>query len=325
MQHFSRTTLHDCYNAWLKLRPSLFVVEPTNRCNLTCEMCPSHGSHRTAKSRAVGDMAVSLHQLLIDTIAATVKRGTIIAHGAGEPLLHPEFPQLLENINRHQNLNTAFLTNGILFDQDWANLVIGMRIASIGFSLNGITRETYQAVCGVDRFDQVLANLRGFLAARSAAPQSVRPRVILQIVKTPLIITYLEAFLEEWVRQVDEIIILTRRTADGRRLEGGVGFDSALPCHRLIESLTFNWQGQAHLCCEDWHGEHTVGRFPDNTLPDIITALRKRLILHRTWRKNKIELCRNCVAGMERRVTKSVAKGRIELESALWRKIRRGP
>jgi len=312
---------------WLRWTPRIFVIESTNRCNLKCRMCPAHGDGSDINSRPLGFIDPVLHKKVIDQLSQSISHGVVVAHGAGEPLMHPQFLTLLETIRRTGNLDIAFLTNGVLMNQDTALQILKIGIQDIGFSLNGLTREMYHQVCGIDAWPMVQTNIQAFidLVNSEFGPHNPkRPRVRIQIVAPNDQPDQVNQFVEKWLPLVDEIVIQEERDPSGRQFANDNrcrASGSSSPCHRLAQPLTVNWQGKTHLCCEDWKGNVILGDFTQQPYSEILSALRRRLIQHRTFRKNSIPICRNCVAPLERHFTQKRLSDRTILESPLWKKI----
>ena len=328
-----RTKLNWLHTAWIRSQPSIFVIESTNRCNLACRMCPMHGEgNPEIIRREQGNMDVDRHRQLIDRIAQTVHSGTIILHGAGEPLLHPAFPELLANVRRHSHLRIAFLTNAVRLDADMAARLIDLNVDEIGFSINGADRDTYYALTRTDRWNIVKENITAYLDRLSRSPRA-KTRTQMQIVETPETRHLIEEFVRDWVRRVDEVVVQIERDATGRAM-GGVAEGSVirtphrlriplLPCHRLAEPLTIAWNGNVHLCCEVWHGEHVLGNVFDEGLEVILLRQQEILKRHRTLRSGSIDVCGRCVAREEVRISTKRTGAVIEMTSPLWRRVRR--
>lgn len=63
--------------------PTVFYIEPTNDCNLSCIMCP-----RKKSRKEVGYMSFDLFRHVVDQLADR-NIAQLSLHLTGEPLLHP--------------------------------------------------------------------------------------------------------------------------------------------------------------------------------------------------------------------------------------------
>lgn len=82
-------------------------VEITNICNLNCSFCPKN-------ARAKKFMSVEEFEKIASIISPITN--TVSLHVMGEPLLHPNLPEIF-NICKKYNLNTHLTTNGTLLKQ----------------------------------------------------------------------------------------------------------------------------------------------------------------------------------------------------------------
>ena len=142
----------------------LVTLYLTDRCNSRCVTCDYWRHGRTNATRD------SVERLLPDL----AQLGTRVALlSGGEPLLHPEWQEIAALL-RDAGLDLWLLTSGL-------SLVKHARRASALFdsitvSLDGTCAATYQAIRGLDAFDNVCAGIRAAVACGS----TVGIRVTLQ-------------------------------------------------------------------------------------------------------------------------------------------------
>ncbi len=317
-------------NRWIRLAPHVFVVEPTNRCNLRCHMCPSHGTHpEISRSRDIGDMPVEQFQTVIQQISHWVgkRSGYIIVHGAGEPLMHPRYIDLLRIIRNAGNLRCGFLTNGVLFDPEISREIVSLGVSDIGFSLNGLDDTTYQSITGTTAWNKATDHLHQFLELLEKCPKPI-PFVRIQIVSSPETDHLLDAFLNTWLPRVNEIVIQIPRGPTGRTFEGNGGSGDTgrvdrFPCHRITVPMTIGWNGDVYLCCEDWHGEMVIGNVLRERLDEIQQKRRDLILTHRIVGSHAIPLCADCINRFEPHITRFTEHDREWIESPLWTRVRR--
>jgi len=88
--------------------PVLAHIIPTRRCNLACTYCNEYDDF--SKPVPTEEM-----KRRIDQLAAL---GTsIISFSGGEPLLHPDLPDLIAHIRHHGRL-AGMITNGFLLNEE---------------------------------------------------------------------------------------------------------------------------------------------------------------------------------------------------------------
>ena len=120
--------------------PRRLTIELTNICNLHCSYCLRDEDalyHSPANFLA----PEFLEKVILQ--ARAVMGVTNLTFTGGEPTLHPQFGRLLE-IGTANGLRIGFITNGWHFERIWpAVFAHRTSIASIGFSLDGATREAH--------------------------------------------------------------------------------------------------------------------------------------------------------------------------------------
>ncbi len=129
--------------------PRRLSIELTNICNLHCSYCLRDAEalyHSPANFLAPEFLEKVIKQ------AREVMALERLAFTGGEPTLHPQFADILE-LGEAYGLRTTFVTNGWHFERIWP-VVLAHRatIASIGFSVDGITRETHDRWRGEGSF-----------------------------------------------------------------------------------------------------------------------------------------------------------------------------
>lgn len=117
--------------------PPRVTVEFTNQCNFACGYCP-----RSIMSRTVGHMDLTFFQSLVPEIEAggcsVLKIG-----GLGEPVLHPEFAQMMEAL-RDSRMQVLLYTNGTLLRQVAPEQICRWNIHSIVLSIDGLDSNSFE-------------------------------------------------------------------------------------------------------------------------------------------------------------------------------------
>ena len=88
-------------------------IELTNRCNLTCVECPHRFMQRERQ-----DMSFQTVQAVIDKCIIPYKPGTLILHKDGEPLLHPDFEEIVKRFTEISDAKVDIYTNGTRLTKD---------------------------------------------------------------------------------------------------------------------------------------------------------------------------------------------------------------
>jgi organic radical activating enzyme len=94
----------------------IYQVELSSYCNMQCPYCPHPGMRREK-----GFMSEEVLDACIDRVRS--QRGTrIVLHHFGEPLLHPQLQQRLQQV-ASSGLSMQLSTNSLLLDRCWDTLI----------------------------------------------------------------------------------------------------------------------------------------------------------------------------------------------------------
>lgn len=137
-------------------RPLEFFVESSNACNLRCLMCNLSHNEDVKETPPV-----SLE--LIDRVTDFYP-GLLQAHlhGVGEPLLNRNLTEIIRRIRRAGGpVVVDFFTNAMLLDRSVSEALVDAGVDRIVFSIDGATKETYEAIHRGARWERLLKNLDG--------------------------------------------------------------------------------------------------------------------------------------------------------------------
>ena len=146
------TSTAACMPASSRVRKPIVVWNITRTCNLRCVHCYAD-SHA---ERYAGELSWEQCCAVIDDLA-DYKVNALLLSG-GEPLLHPQLPQILQRATE-KGLKVTISTNGTRITPDMARLFKDLGVAYVGISLDGIgaVHDKFRGVQGA--FDGAI---RGF-------------------------------------------------------------------------------------------------------------------------------------------------------------------
>lgn len=110
--------------------PRLIAFEMTAACNLKCVHCRAC----SLEQRAADELSTDECMKFFDDIAALPQKPVLIMTG-GEPLIRPDFFELLEYANRLQ-INKAVATNATMLDEKTANKLAKNGVTMVSVSLD---------------------------------------------------------------------------------------------------------------------------------------------------------------------------------------------
>ncbi len=171
---------------WILLLPRILSVVCTDGCcNLRCRMC-NGGQGKLAYLHAAEFAQILDHAPTAELV--------IFVAGDSEPLMNPEFPDLLRIVDEHC-ANANIVTNGhLLSDRLIETMIHSGQPFALNVSLDAALPATYRAIRGAD-LEQVLERLRRFTAARDTAGRAA-PQLSLLMVGMEDNIVELPRFVE---------------------------------------------------------------------------------------------------------------------------------
>ncbi len=283
--------------------PSFANYEPTNICNLACEMCPS-GKELLKRPRGIADMGI--YRKFITENRRTLTN--IMLHFQGEPLM---FQQLGEMISyaRQNRIYTMFSTNGQLLSQN-IDLIRNARPDHIIVSLDGFTDETYTKY----RVGGKVQNVFDGLEKLSQLPAKERPYIELQF----LVFSHNEheiPKLKDLKKKysIDKITLKSAQIYEISQVEflpenqkfsryavvenGNFKLKKELKnqCKRLIFGTVVCFDGRVVPCCFDKDADRELGNIASQSLQEIRNSKKYIDFVTKVFsNRNEISICNNC-------------------------------
>lgn len=146
--------------------PRKIQIEITNRCNLSCAMCP-----RTHFGQEYRDMDLYIFERILAKINSPME---IILTGWGEPLMHPDI-YIMAELCKRKALTVRMTTNGTLLTQEAAKRLVVTGIDSVI-----VSADSFQMAAGTDLRHQTASleeNIKNLIRVRQ---NKSKPQVVLQ-------------------------------------------------------------------------------------------------------------------------------------------------
>ena len=237
-------------------------LEVTNRCNLSCSMCPVNSS----LSRPVADMPLGTFQRIVD---GTPGLEMVLMYQWGESLLLKDFfDRVAYAVAR--GLRVWVTSNGTLLTEEVCRKIIVSGLERIMISVDGAS-EVHERIRGypLGRLREGVERLVR-VRDRSGAPLAIDVNMTVWE-ENEADVSRVRA---EWRDLVDRVQLIPRFTA-GRR---------TTPCRELWRgSLVVQSSGAVVPCCRDSEGELALGDAARTPLVDTWQgpAMRRLRALHR--------------------------------------------
>lgn len=171
-------------------------------------------------------------------------------HARGEPTLHPRFVDMIACAKQSGVATVQVFTNGMTMDEPLALATLRAGLDVIEFSLHGHT-QTYAALMGNDKFEQVVANVERFVRLRDVL--SAPTKVVVSAVDQPGFQAEKQTHRQFWAERVDEVILRPYHSWGGRipRAEQPRPPERH-PCPQLWTRLTIGPTGKVLFCFNSW-------------------------------------------------------------------------
>ena len=240
--------------------PDIVDIELTNKCNLRCPMCPT-GRKELKRKRGFMDEVIFMSILY----ECEQHKTPIRLVRWGEPMLHPDFWELIEyanicGIKIHLNTNGYFLTE------------MKAPIDSIKISIHESSDKQREALNNLSQMDCFRAfsvtDEEDFVNFASLSPCGIREDAKGRIDRITKYRTY-------------------RKGMDAPRLPN---------CPEVFNKLSVNWDGTVSACCNDYDNLMLVGDIRQERLIDIwrgkkMHDYRKLIVEDKHW---NLPLCSEC-------------------------------
>ncbi len=264
-------------------------IEITNRCNLSCIMCP-HPEMVAQKIRPQGTMDFALFKKIVDEISSFAE--LVYLHGLGEPLLHPNFFEFVEYA-KGKGLRVGISTNATLLNKNNARALLESSIDYVILAVDGATKETYEKIRVGANFALVEENIKNFLNYKKRYKKP--PFVVIQFITMDENEREVGPFLKKWQGKGASVVRIKQKIAlkDADKNDKRNTPDY---CFHIFRQLNINWDGTVVPCCEDVYGRYPLGNIKNEKITDIWNNKKMTILRKANFQKNrnKIGLCRTC-------------------------------
>ena len=221
-------------------------------------------------------------------------------HGRGEPLLHPQYADMIAYAKKAGVGTMTSFTNAILLDEKMAEAILDAKLDLLELSIDAFSEELYREFRGTVYLQQVVRNAEDFIMARNARGQETKTRVVVSAVDCPEFQPEKELFRKFWEERADMVIFRPYHTYGGRLAPLPVHeIVEVVPCAQLWTRFSINPWGQVNGCFNDWADEELVGdlNVPGQTIAKIWRSERFEAIRRSSLERHSVlACCKVCLA-----------------------------
>ena len=275
--------------------PSFYVIEPTNRCNLKCSICPNSIGYPLKRGYMEWDLFVKIINQ-IKNVAQIIQ-----LYWMGEPLLHTRLIDMIKYIKKNTCAKVIISTNGNLLNKKIANLLIDSGIDKIIISCDAAeSQEVYSQIRTGGDLHLLNNNIISLLEINKNV------KIELQFIEMYINKDELKLFFEKWSNYKCEISVSCLYNWAGQMPELNNCSDNLspvrttlrTPCKDLWKKMCIHYNGDVSLCCFDWKNSVPLGSAATTALYDIwsCATIEKYRAAHIENNFNDLLLCQNCDA-----------------------------
>jgi len=174
-----------------KLVYPFLKIEPTNRCNLSCRLCPVNN----AMKRERGDLKFSQFKLVFNSVRGYIKK--INLWNFGEPLLNVDIFKIVKYASSF-GAKTTISTNSTILSKDIRDEILSSGLFRLIVCIDGADAQTHESYRIGSNFDQIIESIKSLCNQRRKINHST-PIISVQTLVT-----------KATEKQVDELIKLCR-------------------------------------------------------------------------------------------------------------------
>jgi len=286
-----------------KIIPERVVIETIFGCNAKCGMCIID----MPTDRKKGIMGMDGYKKIVDGLAPYHDRVKMFdLFGLGEPLLDP---MIFDRINYARGKGfrgLSFSTNAHLLEAEKQKKLLDTGIETIIFSIDGINKETHEAVRQRTDFDRVLKNCIDTIKMRDEG--GYKTRFVVRFIRQEINYDQWPEYKAFWEAQTspDKRDIVT--CYDVHNWSGVVEEKKNIaatqqqeidkePCHHIFEKLVILANGAVALCFEDiLDAQFKFGNAFEEDPVEIFnnTSFNKIRKLHMAGKRCNLKICGEC-------------------------------
>jgi len=273
--------------------PGALVIEATNRCHMSCIMCP-----REDAMAHPCDMSFDLCKQILDQSKKSVH--FVDFSFRGEPLLNDNIFAMIQYAKK-LDLHTSLQTNGMLLDETISQVLLNSRLDLITISIDALSTDVYNKIRKGGDLQLVVQNVKRLLALKENLKSNLS--IAVQIIPMKENMDELEKFKAYW-KGYRRLYVRTKPFSTRSGLlennfllqkENSRGV-SRTRCSRLWNTMFIYADGTVVPCCNDFLCKNPLGDLMSQSVAEVWNGkafmdLRQK---HARREFDDIPLCKNC-------------------------------
>lgn len=255
--------------------PSQIIMDVTEVCNLACIHC-SHPTFKKSEHYAGRYLDPELNRKMVEEVQTSGRGHTqyIRYTSNGEPLVHPQIYDFLDDAVQHSSVMVTLTTNGTILNEKRIEKLLASGLHLVDVSIDAFIPETYAKVRVNGDLDVTKRNVLKLLELKRQA--RVATRIVVSFVSQPDNAQEAGDFEAYWNDQgVDYVVIRRLHSNAGgvpviaEQMRAGQHGAGRYPCLYPWERILLNPQGQLAFCPQDWVHGSVVANYKEVTIREV--------------------------------------------------------
>jgi radical SAM protein with 4Fe4S-binding SPASM domain len=296
----------DCYS--VDGYPYMLQLEPTNRCNLKCPLCPA-GTGQLGRPRR--DMPLEEFQSLVDDMERYLL--FIVLWEWGEPFMHPQLPEMIRYA-ADRGIQSVTSTNAhFLHDEEYLRRILNSGLATLIVAIDSLEQERYAVYRQNGSLSKAMQGLQTLVRLKKETGSKTRINLRMVIMKqnehelpamrrfaksSGVDIFSVKSLNPSCGLDAKDIDLVPRNPAYRRYVYDEASFErTRVDCHcrKMTFMCSISANGEVIPCGYDFSSELKVGNIAETPLSEIWNSpasqeMRRRLY----YEKESIPKCAEC-------------------------------
>ncbi len=286
--------------------PFVVFLDPCGACNFSCKFCPCNQSDFMASERHE-KMSMQMFEKVLNDLEEFPEQIKVInLYGFGEPLLHPQYIEMIEQIKRRKLCRELrCTTNGFLLTPELNRELVRAGIDMVRISVEALTEQDYKNICGVNiNYQKFIGNIENLYQISRGTNTKVSVKTLnvaladdtaanrfYDIFEPISDYTYIQDTTQAWSE-------FEAYVPEGNYEAGNIGDmkDEDKICSFALTNMAIHSNGSVGVCPQDWKFATEYGNVKDASLKDLWNSnkLKSFRIAHLSGNRRKIPYCRDC-------------------------------
>lgn len=268
--------------------PSQVIVDVTEVCNLNCVHCP-HEDFMRSESYGARYLEPAMNIKAVSEVAE---------HGAqymrycaeGEPLIHPDCYDFLDDAVRRSGTFVTLTTNGTILNERRVRSLLDSGLHMVDVSIDAFKSETYAAIRRGGDLTVTVANVLNLIKWSRGTPT----KVVVSFIEQPQNVAEIEDFRNFWSGMADEVVIRRLHSAAGAVRWAGLQSKDRRPCVYPWERIVVTPSGHLKFCPQDWVGGTVLADYRQATIKETWSGTAYRMLREAHLANQCFGTCKDC-------------------------------